>query len=50
MKQILNEEERKELLRKREYYREHPEEARKECAKRDDGVNIIFIKKQIQKS
>ena len=41
VKQFLTEEKRKELFEKRKYYREHPEEAKKAYAKRDDGVVII---------
>ena len=41
MKKILSEEKRKSLFEKRKFYREHPEEARKDYAKRDDGVVII---------
>ena len=38
MKRILSEEQVKELFRKRKYYSEHPEEAKRDYAKRDDGV------------
>jgi hypothetical protein len=46
MKEILNEEKRKLLFEKRKYYREHPDEALKEYAKRDDGVIIIGKKRR----
>jgi hypothetical protein len=35
----------KELLAKRKYFREHPEEARKEYTKRDDGVRLVPVEK-----
>ena len=38
MKRILSEEQVKELFRKRKYCSEHPEEAKRDYAKRDDGV------------
>lgn len=33
----LSEEKRKELLAKKKYYRKHPEEAKREYLKKDDG-------------
>ena len=45
MKRILSDEKRKSLFEKRKYYSQHPEEAMKEYAKRDDGVVIIESKK-----
>lgn len=38
----------KELLKKREYYREHPEEALRDAAKREDNV-VIFLPKKPEK-
>lgn len=48
---MLSEEKRKELLNKRKYFREHPEEAKKEALKRDDGIGMIVVdpKKQNKK-
>lgn len=46
---MLNEKERKELLEKRKYYREHPKEAKKEYVKRDDGIGMIPVEKKEQK-
>ena len=40
---MLTEEKRKELLDKRKYYREHPEEAKKEYVKKYDGIGLIPI-------
>ena len=37
----------KELLAKRKYYREHPEEARKEYVKKFDGICMIAIEPKI---
>ena len=46
---MLTEKERKELLEKRKYYREHPEEAKKQYVKRDDGIGLIPVEKEKQK-
>ena len=40
---MLTDEKRKELLEKRKYYREHPEEARQEYVKKYDGYVPIGI-------
>ncbi len=40
---MLTEEQRKNLLAKRKYYSEHPEEARKEYVKKFDGIGAIVI-------
>lgn len=40
---MLTNEKRKELLKKRKYYREHPEEAHEECLKRDDGIGMVAV-------
>ena len=51
MNKVLNEEYVKQLFEKRKYFSEHPEEAMEEYAKRDDGVNVVFVepKKQDKK-
>lgn len=41
---ILTKEERKELLAKREYYRDHPEEAIKLMVLKDDGYMPVCKK------
>lgn len=40
---MLSEEKRKELLAKRKYFREHPEEAKKEYVKKFDGIGMIAV-------
>ena len=40
---MLSDEKRKELLAKKEYYREHPEEVLEEILKRDDGIGMIIV-------
>lgn len=40
---MLSEEKRKELLEKRKYYREHPEEAKREYVKKFDGYGLIPV-------
>lgn len=40
---MMTDEKRKELLAKRKYYSEHPEEARKAYLKRRDDVGLIAV-------
>lgn len=39
----MDEKKRKELLAKRKYFREHPEEAEKEYVKKYDGIGLIPV-------
>lgn len=48
MVKVFNEEYRKELLEKRKYYSEHPEEAKKACLKKDDEYRPVGKKPQKQ--
>ena len=40
---MLTEQKRKQLLAKRKYFREHPEEAKKEYVKKFDGIGMIAV-------
>ena len=39
----LSKEKGKELFEKRKYYSEHPEEAKKSYAKRNDGIGMVAV-------
>lgn len=51
MAKCFTEERREELLAKRKYFREHPEEAHKEALKRkDDGIGLVSVEKMPTKN